>query len=205
MVILFRLLYLFALIVFDYFMSFKSDRQRRAVMARLSPGRTIVSVSPKSGGCSYFVDPLTGKRYNSKSEFLKGVEEGRAPSGRAEKEFLEINDKIRHIEKKKKLSRKDYEEIDFLKGKREALSSFVQEEKFEGGVGASIKGLLPEEKKEFENLLRKSKRYNIPIERVSESNSNVRFSPTVYAQLGTGSASEIMAARIRLKKKKQDI
>jgi hypothetical protein len=62
--------------------------------------------------------------------------------------------------------------------------------------------LTKRELKEWKSLYAKSKRHGIPIKRVSPYNSNVTFGENIYAQLGTGQATVIMDARIRLKKKK---
>jgi hypothetical protein len=59
--------------------------------------------------------------------------------------------------------------------------------------------LMKNESKEWKSLKGKSKRHKIPIKRVGPA--NVRFDDRVYAQLGTGSATTIMNARIRLKHK----
>lgn len=60
--------------------------------------------------------------------------------------------------------------------------------------------LSKREAKEWRSLLAKSKRHGIPIKRVGLA--NVRFSSGVYAQLGTGRATTIMDARIKVKKKR---
>ena len=61
--------------------------------------------------------------------------------------------------------------------------------------------LSKKEAKEWKSLKAKSKRHGIPVRRVGPA--NVRFSPTVYAQLGTGRATTIMDARIKVKKRKK--
>ena len=61
--------------------------------------------------------------------------------------------------------------------------------------------LSKREAKEWKSLQAKSKRHGIPIKRVGPA--NVRFSPTVYAQLGTGRATAIMDARIKVKERKK--
>ena len=60
--------------------------------------------------------------------------------------------------------------------------------------------LLKKEAKEWASLRAKGKRYHISIKRVGPA--NVVFSGGVYAQLGTGRATVIMNARIRLKSKR---
>lgn len=59
--------------------------------------------------------------------------------------------------------------------------------------------LMKIEQKEWTSLKRKSKIHGIPIFR---NGANAVFDKDVYAQLGNGRASEIMNARIRLKKKR---
>lgn len=61
--------------------------------------------------------------------------------------------------------------------------------------------LSKSEQKEWTSLRAKSRRHGIPIRRVGPA--NVRFKGDVYAQLGTGRATTIMDARIKLKKKKK--
>jgi len=58
--------------------------------------------------------------------------------------------------------------------------------------------LNKEEAKEWKSLYNKSRYHNIPIKRTGPA--NVRFDKDVYAQLGTGHATMIMDARIRVKK-----
>ena len=62
--------------------------------------------------------------------------------------------------------------------------------------------LSKKEAKEWRSLQGKSKRHNISVERVGPA--NVRFCGqgygVVYAQLGTGRATEIMDARVKVKK-----
>ena len=60
--------------------------------------------------------------------------------------------------------------------------------------------LLRREAREWRSLKRKSKKYGIPIRRVGIA--NVMFAGGVTAQLGTGTPTAIMDAKIRLKKKK---
>ena len=66
--------------------------------------------------------------------------------------------------------------------------------------------LLPDELREWIGLKKKSKKYGIKIKRVGPA--NISFGKTglggkeLYSQLGTGSATRIMNARIRLKGKK---
>ena len=64
-------------------------------------------------------------------------------------------------------------------------------------------GLSKKEAREWASLRAKSKRHSIPVKRVSLANSNVVFSGGVYAQLGTGHATSIMDARIKVKKKRK--
>lgn len=58
---------------------------------------------------------------------------------------------------------------------------------------------MKHEAKEWKSLRSKSKRHGIPVKRTGPA--NVRFDDKVYAQLGTGKATMIMDARVRLKKK----
>jgi len=59
---------------------------------------------------------------------------------------------------------------------------------------------MADEAKEWRSLKSKSKRYGILIKRVGPA--NVKFGDDgPYAQLGTGTATMIMDARIRLKRK----
>ncbi len=58
--------------------------------------------------------------------------------------------------------------------------------------------LSKSEQKEWESLEAKSKRHSIVIKRVGPA--NVKFGNNVYAQLGTGVATMIMDARIKVKK-----
>lgn len=60
-------------------------------------------------------------------------------------------------------------------------------------------GLSKSEQKEWASLRAKSKRHGIPVRRIAGT-SNVRFGSGVYAQLGTGRATMIMDARIKVKK-----
>ena len=66
-------------------------------------------------------------------------------------------------------------------------------------AGSGESKLLPDELKEWKSLKAKSKKYHIPIKRVGPA--NVTFGKDVYAQLGTGTATRVMDARIRIKKK----
>lgn len=61
------------------------------------------------------------------------------------------------------------------------------------------KKLTGTEAKEWKHIRAKSRRHGIPVKRVGPA--NVRFDDKVYAQLGTGRATLIMNARIRLKQK----
>lgn len=61
------------------------------------------------------------------------------------------------------------------------------------------------ELKEWISLKAKSKRHGIPIKRVGPANVEFKqkmFGGSVYAQLGTGRATEIMDARIKVKQKR---
>lgn len=60
--------------------------------------------------------------------------------------------------------------------------------------------LLKNEAREWKSLRAKSKRHGIPVKRVGPG--NVVFSGGVYAQLGTGRATAIMDARIKVKAKR---
>jgi len=60
--------------------------------------------------------------------------------------------------------------------------------------------LTAKEAKEWHSLQGKSKRNKIAVKRVGPA--NVTFGGGVYAQLGTGRATEIMDARIKVKKKR---
>ena len=61
--------------------------------------------------------------------------------------------------------------------------------------------LFKNEAKEWKSLQAKSKRHGIPIHRVGPA--NVQFGrDKVYAQLGTGRATTIMDARIKVKKRR---
>lgn len=62
-------------------------------------------------------------------------------------------------------------------------------------------GLSKKEAKEWRSLKAKSKRHKIPVRRVGPA--NVTFGGDVYAQLGTGRATSIMDARIKIKKRKK--
>ena len=59
--------------------------------------------------------------------------------------------------------------------------------------------LFTKEAKEWKSLLAKSKRHGVSVRRVGPA--NVSFGGDVYAQLGTGRATEIMDARIKIKKR----
>ena len=59
-------------------------------------------------------------------------------------------------------------------------------------------GLSKGESKEWASLKAKSKRHKISVKRIGPA--NVTFGGNVYAQLGTGHATEIMDARIKVKK-----
>lgn len=61
--------------------------------------------------------------------------------------------------------------------------------------------LSKSEQKEWRSLRAKSKRHGIPVSRVGPA--NVKFGKNVYAQLGTGRATMIMDARIKVKKKRK--
>jgi len=61
--------------------------------------------------------------------------------------------------------------------------------------------LSKREAKEWRSLQAKSKRYGIAVKRVGPA--NVRFGQGVYAQLGTGRATMIMDARIKVKKRRK--
>jgi len=63
-------------------------------------------------------------------------------------------------------------------------------------------GLSKAELREWRSLKYKSKKYKIPIKRVSLKNSNVSFGKGIYRQLGTGTATTIMNAKIKLKKRR---
>ncbi len=65
---------------------------------------------------------------------------------------------------------------------------------------ASKSGLSISELKEWVSLKAKSKRHRIAIRRVGPA--NVKFGNNVFAQLGTGRATMIMDARIKVKKKR---
>lgn len=60
--------------------------------------------------------------------------------------------------------------------------------------------LSKKEAREWKSLLAKSKRHGIPVKRVGLA--NVQFGKGVYAQLGTGRATMIMDARIKVKKRR---
>ena len=60
--------------------------------------------------------------------------------------------------------------------------------------------LMKKEAKEWRSLQGKSKRHGIPVKRVGPA--NVTFGGGIYAQLGTGSATRIMDARIKVKKRR---
>lgn len=62
--------------------------------------------------------------------------------------------------------------------------------------------LLPDEAKEWKSLKAKSVKHKIPIKRVGAA--NVSFDDKITVQLGTGSASQIMDARIKIKKRFQN-
>jgi len=59
--------------------------------------------------------------------------------------------------------------------------------------------LTKKEAKEWRSLQAKSKRHGIPVEKVGPA--NVSFGRGVYALLGTGRATTIMDARIKVKKR----
>ena len=59
--------------------------------------------------------------------------------------------------------------------------------------------LTKKEAKEWRSLQGKSKWHGIKVKRVGPA--NVTFGGNVYAQLGTGTATTIMDARIKVKKK----
>jgi len=61
--------------------------------------------------------------------------------------------------------------------------------------------LSKKEAKEWKSLQSKSKRYGIKVKRVGPA--NVTFGGDVYAQLGTGRATSIMNARIKIKKSRR--
>ena len=61
--------------------------------------------------------------------------------------------------------------------------------------------LSKSEQKEWTSLRAKSKRHGISVRRVGPA--NVVFGKDVYAQLGTGRATTIMDARIKVKKKRK--
>jgi len=60
--------------------------------------------------------------------------------------------------------------------------------------------LMKNELKEWKSLKAKSKKHKIKIKRVGPA--NVTFGNGVYAQLGTGTATTIMDARVRLKERR---
>ena len=66
--------------------------------------------------------------------------------------------------------------------------------------------LSKSEMKEWRSIYGKSRRHHIPVKLISDI-SKVKFGKTalfseVYAQLGTGRATEIMNARIKVKAKR---
>ena len=66
--------------------------------------------------------------------------------------------------------------------------------------------LSKSEMKEWRSIYGKSRRHHIPVKLISDI-SKVKFGKTalfseVYAQLGTGRATGIMDARIKIKKKR---
>ena len=61
--------------------------------------------------------------------------------------------------------------------------------------------LSKKEAKEWRSLQGKSARHGIPVKRVGPA--NVTFGGSVYAQLGTGRATTIMDARIKVKKRRK--
>jgi len=63
-----------------------------------------------------------------------------------------------------------------------------------------VNRLTKSESKEWKSIYAKSKRHKIPIKRI-KGTANIRFDEKIYAQLGTGRATTIMDARIRLKKR----
>jgi len=58
--------------------------------------------------------------------------------------------------------------------------------------------LAAKEAREWKSLQTKSKKHGIPVKRVGPA--NVTFGAGVYAQLGTGVATGIMDARVKVKK-----
>jgi hypothetical protein len=64
------------------------------------------------------------------------------------------------------------------------------------------KKLLPDEAKEWKSLKAKSVKYKIPIKRVGAA--NVAFDDKIIVQLGTMSDTQIMDARIKIKKRFQN-
>ena len=58
--------------------------------------------------------------------------------------------------------------------------------------------LTKKEAREWKSLQAKSKRHGVPVKRVGPT--NVEFGKDVYAQLGTGHATMIMDARVKVKK-----
>jgi len=58
--------------------------------------------------------------------------------------------------------------------------------------------LTKKEAREWKSLQAKSKRHGVPVTRVGPA--NVSFSKGIYAQLGTGRATMIMDARVKVKK-----
>ena len=65
--------------------------------------------------------------------------------------------------------------------------------------------LLKKELKEWISLQSKSKRHGISVKRVGPANVVFKqkiFGGEVYAQLGTGRATEIMDARVKVKKQR---
>jgi hypothetical protein len=63
--------------------------------------------------------------------------------------------------------------------------------------------LLGNEAKEWRSLQAKSRKHNLAVKRVGPANvefpSSATFGKSIYAQLGTGSATLIMDARIKVK------
>uniref|UniRef100_A0A6H2A5B0 Uncharacterized protein n=1 Tax=viral metagenome TaxID=1070528 RepID=A0A6H2A5B0_9ZZZZ len=58
--------------------------------------------------------------------------------------------------------------------------------------------LTKKEAREWKSLQAKSKRHGVPVTRVGPA--NVMFGKDLYAQLGTGRATMIMDARVKVKK-----
>lgn len=58
--------------------------------------------------------------------------------------------------------------------------------------------LTKKEAREWKSLRAKSLRHGVPVHRVGPA--NVQFGKGIYAQLGTGHATDIMDARVKVKK-----